>query len=63
MCNEVMCQRLRSTWEHYPKEGSTKGLPWLNWKEIQFKNILAPMQDLNKINNNDNKFEESASRT
>lgn len=26
------------------------------------KNILAPMQDLNKINNN-NEFEESASKT
>lgn len=61
MCNEVMCQRLCSTWEHYPKEGSTKGLPWLNWKEILFKNILAPTKDLNKINNN-NKFAENASR-
>lgn len=62
MCNEVMCQRLCSTWEHYPKEGSTKGLlPWLNWKEILFKNILTPPQAFNKINNN--KCEERASRT
>lgn len=44
------------------KKVQQKGLPWLNWKEILFKNILAPMQDLNKISNN-NKFEENASRT